>query len=272
MEACKALGQTRFYLGEFVGAATHLEEALRLYNPEQHRSHTLLYGVDPAVGAGVYAAWTLWCLGHLDQSLTRSHEALGLARQMMAHHQTQAVALRLAPLHLLRRDVQLTEELSEALMALSTEQDFAYWPRVAMVMRGWVLAEQGQGEAGITELRSAMASIRAIGTAAELPWYLALLAGAHATVGRTAEGLDAIAEALALVASMKESASTKRIFTASKASYYSRRVDLIPGLKPKLLPPSSRHFPGAKREIVGAARGDQPRPAVARSGPARRGP
>jgi predicted ATPase len=67
-----------------------------------------------------------------------------------------------------------------------------------------VLAEQGQGEAGIAELRSAMATIRAIGTAAELPWYLALLAGAHTTVGQTAEGLDAIAEALALVASTNE--------------------------------------------------------------------
>ena len=71
-------------------------------------------------------------------------------------------------------------------------------------MKGWVLAEKGEGEAGIAELRSAMATIRAIGTAAELPWYLALLAGAHATVGQTAEGLDAIAEALALVASTNE--------------------------------------------------------------------
>jgi predicted ATPase len=71
-------------------------------------------------------------------------------------------------------------------------------------MRGWVLAERGQGEAGITELRSAMVTIRAIGAAAELPWYLAMLAGAHAVAGQRAEGLDAIAEALALVASTNE--------------------------------------------------------------------
>ena len=186
------------------GPQTQLEEALRLYNPEQHRTHALLYGVDPAVGAGVYAAWTLWCLGHPDQSLAKSHEALALARQM-AHHYTLAVALcHCALLHQFRRDVQPTEELSEALMALSTEQGFAYWPAVAVAMRGWALAERGQGEAGIAELRSAMATIRAIGTAAELPWYLALLAGAHGIVGQTAEGLDAIAEALALVASTNE--------------------------------------------------------------------
>jgi predicted ATPase len=100
--------------------------------------------------------------------------------------------------------VQLTEELSEALMALSTEQGFAYWPAVAAAMKGWVLAERGQGEVSIAALRSAMATIRAIGAAAELPWYLALLAGAHGIVGQTSEGLDAIAEALGLVASTNE--------------------------------------------------------------------
>ena len=77
-------------------------------------------------------------------------------------------------------------------------------PRVATVMRGWALAERGQGEAGIAELRAAMATIRAIGTVLELPWYLALLAGAYGIVGQTAEGLDAIAEALAQVASTNE--------------------------------------------------------------------
>jgi hypothetical protein len=167
LEACKSLGQSRFYLGEFVTAATQLEETVRLYNPEQHRNHTLLYGVDPAVVAGVYAAWTLWCLGYPDQSLAKSHEALALARQM-AHHYTLALALcYCALLHQFRREVQPTEQLSNE--ALSTEQGFAYWPAVAMAMRGWVLAERGQGEAGIAELRAAMATIRAIGTAAELP-------------------------------------------------------------------------------------------------------
>jgi predicted ATPase len=72
------------------------------------------------------------------------------------------------------------------------------------VMKGWVLAERGQGEAGITELRSAISTIRAIGAAAELPWFLALLAQAHSYVGQTTAGLDAIAEALALVASTNE--------------------------------------------------------------------
>ena len=204
LEASKALGQCRFYLGEFVGAATQLEDALRLYNPEQHRTHALLYGPGAAVGAMVYAAWTLWCLGYPDQSLAKSHEALATARRM-AHHYTLAVALcHCALLHQFRREVRPTEELSEALMALSTEQGLAYWPGVATVMKGWVLAERGRGEASIAELRSAMATLRAIGFVAELPWYLALFAGAHATVGQTADGLDAIAEALALVASTNE--------------------------------------------------------------------
>jgi class 3 adenylate cyclase/tetratricopeptide (TPR) repeat protein len=156
LEACRSLGLNRFYLGEFVAAATRLEDALRLYNPEQHRTHALLYGSDPAVAVGVYAAWTLWCLGHPDQSLAKGQEALARARRM-GHHYTLAYALcHCALLHQFRREVEPTEELSDALIALSTEQNFAYWPAVAVAMKGWVLAERGQGDAGIAELRSAM--------------------------------------------------------------------------------------------------------------------
>jgi predicted ATPase len=152
----------------------------------------------------VYGAWTLWCLGYPDQSLAKGDEALALGREM-AHYHTLAIALcHVAMLHQLRREVQSTEELSEALVTLSTEQGFAYWPGVARAMNGWAFADRGQGEAGIAQLRSAMAAIRAIGTAAELPWYLTLLAAAHGTVGQTAAGLDAIAEALAQVASTNE--------------------------------------------------------------------
>ena len=140
----------------------------------------------------------------MHDSHAKGQEALALARRMGDHYILAVALCHCAMLHQLGRDVQLTEELSEALMARSTEQGFAYWPGVATVMRSWVLAERGQGDASIAELHSAMATIRAIGTAAGLPWYLALLARAHADVGQTAGGFDALAEALALVASTNE--------------------------------------------------------------------
>ena len=73
-----ALGGTLYLLGELTSARTHLEQAIALYDPQQHPRST--FGTaDPRVDCLSYAAWTLWYLGYPDQALKRSQEALALA-------------------------------------------------------------------------------------------------------------------------------------------------------------------------------------------------
>ncbi|MGH8059930.1 MAG: hypothetical protein ACREOH_22280, partial [Candidatus Entotheonellia bacterium] len=67
----------------------------------------------------------------------------------------------------------------------------------ATVLRGWTLAESDQGEEGITQIHQGLAAYQATGATLYRPYYLALLAEASAQVGQTAEGLEALAEALA---------------------------------------------------------------------------
>ena len=59
LEAHRPQGQTLFSLGELVQARQHLEQALALYNPEQHRSHAFLYGHD---AGAVCLSWMSWGL------------------------------------------------------------------------------------------------------------------------------------------------------------------------------------------------------------------
>ena len=67
------------------------------------------------------------------------------------------------------------------------------------ILRGWALAEQGQGEEGIAQIRQGLAALRATGAEVVRPYFLALLAEAYGKVGQTEEGLSVVAEALALV-------------------------------------------------------------------------
>ena len=67
-------------------------------------------------------------------------------------------------------------------------------------MRGWALAARGHGEEGITQIRQALAADRSTGATRDRPYNLALLAEASAQGGQTTEGLEALAEALALLA------------------------------------------------------------------------
>ena len=69
-----------------------------------------------------------------------------------------------------------------------------------MPLRGWALAASGHGEEGIAQIQQGLAAYQATGAARDRPYYLALLAEASAQVGQTAEGLEALAEALATLA------------------------------------------------------------------------
>jgi len=65
-------------------------------------------------------------------------------------------------------------------------------------MLGWVLAEQGQGTAGIAQICQGVTALQATRQENEWPYYLALLAEAYGNVGRAEEGLSIVAEALAV--------------------------------------------------------------------------
>jgi tetratricopeptide (TPR) repeat protein len=82
LEAHRAVGVILFYLGELVPAREHLEQGIALYDPQQHRSHALLYGFDPKVICLSHMGHVLWVLGYPDQALKRSLQALTLAQEL----------------------------------------------------------------------------------------------------------------------------------------------------------------------------------------------
>src|SRR5262249_47753308 len=142
-----------------------------------------------------------WLLGYPDQAVKRSNEALTLA-QAQSHPHSLAFAhalLYAAALHWLRREVQAAQARAETVILLSTEQGFMMWLAAGTVARGWALAEQGQGEAGIAQIRQGIAALQATGTAGARPFVLALLAEAYRQVGQIEEGLRVLTEALTVV-------------------------------------------------------------------------
>ncbi len=172
---------------------------MALYDPQEHRSLAFRYGADPGVICQLYAANVLWLLGYPDQALPRIQAALTLAHEL-AHAFSLAFALNHATnLYQFRREGQATQERAEASIAFSTEQRFAQWFAQGMILRGWALAEQGQGAEGIAQLREGLAAWRATGAELDRPRFLALLAEAVGKGGSTEEGLSLLAEALVAV-------------------------------------------------------------------------
>ena len=200
MEAYRALGSTLFHLGEFGAAQAHLEQGLTLYDAQRHHSHVFLYGgIEPGVFGLSYAALVLWHLGYPDQALQKSEAARTLAQELSHPFSLAAARVYAAMSHQLRRERALTQEWAEAGITLAREHGFPVWLGQGTVLQGWALAEQGQSEEGITQIRQGLATRQAVGAGIFQSYYLALLAEAYGKAGQAEEGLAALAEALTVV-------------------------------------------------------------------------
>jgi predicted ATPase len=201
LEAHHALWVILFLSGEFTAAQPHLDQGLQLYEPQRHRSHAALYsGHDPGVCCRMFAAPSLWFLGYPNQAVASSQAALALAQQLAHPYSLTHALFWAAVLHHLRREASLTQAHAEAAMTVATDQEFPEQLAWVTPLRGWALAAQEQGAAGITQIQQGLAAAQAMGATvhqAYYPYFLALLAEASAWSGQTTEGLAALAEALA---------------------------------------------------------------------------
>jgi TOMM system kinase/cyclase fusion protein len=191
------LGETLLWLGEFALARQHAAQGLALYDGQQHRALSFLYGgYDPGVHCCSFLAHALWYLGYPDQALHKSQKALALAQESAHPHSRVFALVHTAFLHHLRREGQAARARAEEALTLSTEQGFVFWVAYATVMRGRGLVELDQGQEAIAQIRQGLAGYRATGAELECPYFVALLAEALGQMGHIGEGLAVLAEML----------------------------------------------------------------------------
>jgi adenylate cyclase len=205
LQAHHALWTTYFSLGEYTLARSHCEQGLAAYGSQERDAEAPLYGGhDAGVCCLSFSGLVLWCLGYPDQALDRNRRAVALAHEL-SHPVSLVQALRwIAALHQLRRETSAIREHAEAAIALATEHGFPYWKGWAASLQGWVLAQTGEGEAGIARIRQGLATHLSTGGAFDRPYMLALLAEAYEGAGRVDEALVVVDEALASVRATDE--------------------------------------------------------------------
>jgi len=158
-----------------------------------------LRGVDAGLSAIAYAACCLWCLGYPDQALSRSQQALALARDL-GHPFSLADVLCFAGcmFNAMRRDATALKDNAEELEHLSNET-VQGWRGTGNCHQGEALVMLGQVQEGMAKIREGMAVHQSFGIRLNLPGTLRSLAEAQAKAGHPEEGLITLDEALALV-------------------------------------------------------------------------
>jgi DNA-binding winged helix-turn-helix (wHTH) protein/tetratricopeptide (TPR) repeat protein len=193
------IGDIAFYRGELERAQREQALCLRALDGFDPREAWKPLGHDPGVLAHGYLGWISWLRGRPDEA--RRHAATCRARaEAGGYALNQAFALAQALLvEQLRRDADAAGELAKAYAALAEEYGFVLpYPTVCAVM-SWTLAQGGEVDAAIAQLREGAAVSRRLRTRQGSSQLLATLAEAELARGCAKEGLSAIDEALAFV-------------------------------------------------------------------------
>jgi len=185
---------TCLFAGDPASAREHCDTGRHLYDPEQHRSHSLLYGGhDPGTCARFLGAMIYWLLGYPQQGLTLSTEAVELAERL-AHPLSLEIALLWgAMLHLDRGEPELALRRLDAAEALVADQRLGFIVEPHL-LRGAALTAQGAFGSAVACLREGLTT--RLGMLRDRPYGLARLSEALAWQGENEAALAAAKEGL----------------------------------------------------------------------------
>jgi tetratricopeptide (TPR) repeat protein len=194
LQAHHSAWATCLFAGELAAAREHCEAGNRLYDPERHRSHRLIYGGhDPGVCARKVSGRIHWLLGYAEKGLVFATESVALAERI-AHPFTLVDALLNNALFCL--DYGAPEA---ALQQLGAAEALAAEQRLGLTMeprflRGAALSAQGEHEEAIACLRAGLAD--RLGALRSRSHGFAILAKALARQGQHSAALAAAREGL----------------------------------------------------------------------------
>jgi predicted ATPase len=191
--AHSAFGATCLWQGEFSAAHQHLAQANAIYDRDISR-YLPMYQAS-VIPSRAQASWALWFLGYPDQAHAQSEQALAFAARLQSSFSTLFALMHAIALAHLRGDHETIRPRAETMIELAREQGFPYWSAVASMILGRVLVGEGNNDAGIAQMRDAMADLREAGGELIYNYALSLLAESYLIGHDPEKGLAAVAEA-----------------------------------------------------------------------------
>jgi class 3 adenylate cyclase/DNA-binding response OmpR family regulator/predicted ATPase len=192
----RLVGTALVLTGDYRAALSHLDRAVDLYRPREHRELAFRFGADIGITAQCVRAWALWHCGYPEKARTAVDGGLQQARQSV-HRHTLAYALFYKGVTALSgRWPDETEEAGNELVSLTREQGFALFLGYGLLLQAAAMILRGRGQAAAERIREGVAATQRTGIRRSDSMVLGVLAEALALEGAVAKGLQTLSAAL----------------------------------------------------------------------------
>uniref|UniRef100_A0A973WR89 AAA family ATPase n=2 Tax=Bradyrhizobium quebecense TaxID=2748629 RepID=A0A973WR89_9BRAD len=197
MLAHRMVGMTAMSTGDQVAGRRHLDRALALYDPAEHRALATRFGTDARVAILEWRSRTLWLQGYPDAALKDVDESFRGAREIgQAATLMHALAHSIATLILCRHYKSASVRAAE-LVDLAEEKGSLYWKANGLIWQGCLSALTGRSLDAIEILTTAAAAYRSTAATIYMPFVSLHLARAHAELGNFPNAWHHIDDAIA---------------------------------------------------------------------------
>lgn len=200
--AHQQLGILHYFEGKPTEALEQFEQAIALYDPAEHRHLAQLHGEDLGVFARIWMAWPQWLLGHPDQAVETSREALELSEQVNHRFSLAYAFVWTAILHVMRREPERAREMAERAISICERQGFAFLLAEGELVRAWSRLQAPLDalamKAAAAEFQECVTRVGGRGILANGPMMLGYLAEAYHRAGQIAQALGSLDAGLAL--------------------------------------------------------------------------
>jgi predicted ATPase len=197
-------GTSLLYTGDIMEGRAHLDKAITLYDPVEHRPLATRFGQDVAVAILSHRSIALWLLGYPETALADVNHALKDGREI-GQTATLMYALGLTLFtQICCRNYAAANAEADELLVLADEKGALAWKPFGMMHKGSLLALTGQASDAAQTMISGLSAWRSTRATLSLPWWLSVLAMAYAELGQFDDAWRCIDEAMTAVETTKE--------------------------------------------------------------------
>ena len=204
MMAHRIMGLSLLHTGDIVDGRGHLDRAITLYDPAEHRPLATRFGQDVGAATLCWKSLAFWLLGYPEAALADTEHALMVAREI-GHSATLMYVLNFSAwTHIHCGNYATTNALVDEFSALKDQTGSVFWGAWGMMQRGCLLALTGKASDAVQTITCGVTAMRSTGTTMWMPFWLSYLARANAEIGQPDDARRCIGEAMAAVETAKE--------------------------------------------------------------------
>ena len=198
------MGTTLVFTGDIAESRLHLDQAIALYDPAEHRPLATWFGQDAGVAILSYRAMALWMLGYPEAALADTKGMLSDARMIGQAGTLMYALIHASRIYLFCGDYTAGNAIVDECITLAEEKNAVFWKASAIMLKGRFLIATGKASDAVHAMASASPGWRSSGSTAYASSAFSALSSAYADLGQFDEAQRYIAKAFTAVETTKE--------------------------------------------------------------------